>query len=94
MSSHWIDRAPAYLRGHTGPDGEELATPIDRRWLWRIDDFLAVNATTDRQRQLGRDLRQYLAESCIHHFPRVSPAQDGIPSHRQCVWCHWVDWVE
>lgn len=87
--SHWMERAPTYLRGHKGPEGEVIDTPIDRRWLWRIEGFLAVHATTDYQRQMATDLRQYLSESCDHYWRAFEFDGD---TGRQCLWCCWVTW--
>lgn len=91
MSENWQDNAPAMLRSLAGPDGEDIPTPFDRRWLWRIEAFLAVSGTNDNQRQLGRDLRQYLNQTCQHVW-RVWAGDDVIAAHRQCLWCNDVEW--
>lgn len=90
MSDTWRDRAPAMLRSESGPYDEPLATPMDRRWLWRIEMFLAVHGTNPSQHQMGRDLRQYLNETCEHAW-RSYDGDDVIPAHRQCLWCNDVE---
>ena len=90
----WRERAGRVLLDPNGPDGRPLTTPLDRRWLWKIEGFLAVNATTDYQRQMQRDLHQYLAETCEHHWSEVRDGDDDIPAHRQCLWCSDVDWLD
>ncbi len=91
----WRDRAPAMLLTTTDPDGEPCATPADRRWLWRLESALAINAPSGSTLSvLGRDLRQFLNETCEHHW-RVydnTGSGDWIASHRQCLWCSDVEW--
>lgn len=89
----WASRAPASVleydlcaRGHTDP------TPQDRRWLRRLESYLAVFGTNDGQRSMGRDLQQYLHETCEHNW-HGSKAEADIPAHRQCSWCSAVEWA-
>jgi hypothetical protein len=93
-ANDWRERAGRIILDPTGPDGRPLTTPTDRRWLWRIETFLGVSGTTEDQRQLGRDLHQYLAETCEHHWSLPRGGEDGdVPRHRQCLWCSAVDWL-
>lgn len=87
----WRDRAGRIILDPNGPSGQPISTPADRRWLWRIEGFLAVMANTGLQRALARDLRQYLNETCEHHWHDCA-ADEVIPAHRQCLWCCDVDW--
>lgn len=92
MKAGWQDRAPAMLRSQDGPDGEPIETPFDRRWLWRLESFLAVSGTTDAHRAMCRDLHEYLVETCEHVW-RHSPAEDDLPERQQCLWCNDVEWL-
>ena len=65
--------------------GEPL--PLDRRWLWHVESWLAVAATSDTLRQLGTDLSEYLRETCQHHWMHED-GDEEIPAMRQCLWCH------
>lgn len=96
---HWTDNAPrSLLNMFTDSNGAPCFTSLDRRWLWRLADTLAVAATTDILRDLRRDLEQYLHETCDHHMidyltccePRNETC---IAPHRQCTWCNHVEWV-
>jgi hypothetical protein len=92
--THWLDRAPAMLRDTlTGPRGEPCFTTTDRRWLWRLEGFLAVNGTNPAHHEMQRDLRQYLDETCEHHWQDYK-AEGDIAAHRQCTWCSDVEWAE
>lgn len=91
MKGPWQDRAPAMLKSMDGPDGEPIPTPLDRRWLWRLEMFLAVSGTTDTHRAMARDLREYLTETCEHVWQGYE-AEDDLPAHRQCLWCNDVQW--
>jgi hypothetical protein len=94
MREPWQNRAPAMLRSPEGPDGEPCPTPMDRRWLWRIEAFLAVYGTTDAHRAMSRDLREYLNETCEHVW-REEEAENDFPAHRQCLWCNDIEgWDE
>lgn len=90
--SRWTDRAPAMLRAPEGPDGEQCPTPMDRRWLWRLEGFLAVSGTTGAHQAMSRDLREYLFETCEHHW-RDYEADEEFAAHRQCLWCNDVEWT-
>ena len=75
------NRLPASVAdSFTGPNGEPCFTPTDRRWLWRIEAFLAVSGTNDVQRQMGHDLQVYLRETCEHHWIAYEV--------EQCLWCN------
>lgn len=85
---HWLDRAPHMLRTSEGPDGQPLATSLDRRWLWRLEQFLFINATTADHRQMQADLSQYLHETCEHVWIELG---DLTPTPSvQCLWCNVV----
>ena len=96
MTDTWHDRMPASVTDLFNPNDELVTTPTDRRMLWHIESVLAVNAGNDRLRQLGRDLRSYLNETCGHHWSEYRPDptnEDDIAAHRQCLWCHDVEWL-
>jgi hypothetical protein len=88
----WRDRLPASMTDLEDPHGNPCLTPMDRRWLWRLEGFLAVAGTNDALRNMGRDLRQYLNETCDHHWTAY-PGDPEIPAHRQCIWCCDVEWT-
>jgi hypothetical protein len=96
---HWRDHAPAMLReSFNGPRGEPCFTTLDRRWLWHLENSLAVRSTTDGQRAILADLRQYLHETCEHHMQDFLTCCDPrnetcVPPHRQCTWCNHVEWL-
>ncbi|MGW4715546.1 hypothetical protein [Nocardia sp. NPDC004260] len=86
--NHWMNRAPDMLRDLEGPDGEPLATHFDRRWLWRLEGFLAVNGTTEYHHKMRADLYQYLCETCEHVWRDLG---DLTPTPSvQCLWCNTV----
>jgi hypothetical protein len=92
----WRDRAPEMLRDTiTGPRGEPCLTSTDRRWLWRLEAFLSVNETNGRHHDVGRDLLEYLRETCEHHWddPGGWVLDDDGPTLRQCIWCNLVEAV-
>ena len=82
----WRERAGRIVLDPNDEDGNPVATPADRRWLWRIEGLLGVSATNDTQRQLAADLYAYLAETCEHHW-RHYDGDDTFPPHDQCLWC-------
>jgi hypothetical protein len=82
----WRDRACRIVLDPLNAHDEVVTTPMDRRWLWRVEGLLAVTATNDTQRQLAADLSAYLSETCEHHW-RDQPGDNEIPAHRQCMWC-------
>lgn len=89
----WRANAGRILLDPNGPNGEPLPTPLDRRWLWRLESLLAVNAPFDGiLSSVGRDLHAYLNETCEHHWSH-SDAEPDIPAHRQCLWCCTVEWT-
>lgn len=89
----WRDRAGTGLLDPTGPDGQPIQASLDRRWLWRIEQSLAVNATNDSQRRLAADLYEYLGETCEHHWLDHGKETD-VEADRQCLWCCRLDSVE
>jgi hypothetical protein len=88
----WRERAGRIVLDPQDAHGTPVATPTDRRWLWRIEGLLAVSATNGTQRQLATDLRYYLAETCEHHL-RHYDADGEIPEHDQCLWCSEVSFT-
>ncbi len=74
------------------PRDEPDATTMDRRWLWRLESFLSVSGTRPIHQQMASDLRQYLNETCEHHWHDWD-AEVGIAAHRQCLYCHDVEWA-
>lgn len=90
--SHWSARAPMSildegLNAHGKPD----PTSLDRRWLWRLESFLAINGTNPRHHAMAADLREYLYETCEHRWLEYE-AEADIPAHGQCQWCNDVQW--
>ena len=91
--SHWTNRAPAsVLEEGLCARGEPDPTSLDRRWLWRLESFLAISGTTDLHRQMASDLTAYLNETCEHHWHEYAGDAD-IPAHKQCSWCNDVVWA-
>lgn len=101
MTGEWVhpgadyrDRLPAMLRDTlTDSRGAPCFTTSDRRWLWRLEGFLAVSGTTATHRQMQADLQIYLHETCEHHWNDYRAEQD-IAAHRQCLWCCDVEWKD
>lgn len=95
----WRDRAGRSVLDPEDPHGEPLETPLDRRWLWRLENNLAVSGGTAVLRQLATDLRQYLNETCEHHWLNYDDT-DGPPDDprscpfRQCLWCCETEFKE
>lgn len=89
----WRANAPAsLLDSFTDPHGAPCFTTLDRRWLWRLEHQLAVCApTSGHLSTLGDDLRQYLNETCEHHW-NVWAGDEHIEAHRQCLWCCDTQW--
>jgi hypothetical protein len=85
----WRERAGRIVLDPLDAHGVPVATPTDRRWLWRLENTLAVTATSDTQRQLAADLYAYLAETCEHHL-RHYEGDEEIPPHTRCLWCSEV----
>ncbi len=81
------------LDGGLDSDGNPDPTSQDRRWLWRLEGFLAVSGTNDTHRQMAADLKYYLGETCEHHWKPYA-GDDQIAAHRQCSWCCDVEWDE
>jgi hypothetical protein len=89
----WRENWPRGVVDPLDPDGTPIVTPTDRRLLWHIEGVLAVAATNDRLRRLGSNIRQYLNETCEHHW-KTYEGDEVIDAHRQCLWCHAVEWHE
>lgn len=87
----WRDRAPRSVTDPNDSQGKPVSTPTDRRWLWRLEGFLAIYGTNDEHRQMGRDLKEYLGETCEHHWIHYTPDEGEAPC-RQCTWCNWTEW--
>lgn len=88
--THWTERAPQSLLDPLDPRGAPCPTPMDRRWLWRLEQKLVGG--TAAQQELATDLHQYLAETCQHHWLDYTeccdPPDAGCgPPFRQCLWC-------
>jgi hypothetical protein len=88
----WRERAGRVVLDPLDAHGVPVPTPTDRRWLWRIENTLAVSATNDTQRQLATDLRYYLSETCEHHL-RHYDGDEEIPPHTRCLWCSEVEFT-
>lgn len=88
-NDHWTNRASNPLVAAYDRYGVPLTTPMDRRWLWRIEGALAISSQHDSQ--LLKDLKQYLYETCEHHWLHYD-GDEVVAEHRQCMWCDTVDW--
>ncbi len=96
-TGNWRDNAGPSLLDPNDPNGLPIATPLDRRWLWRLEGTLAVCAGNDTLKDLARDLHRYLNETCEHHWlyseasrwegPGEPDPPDVLPEHWQCLWC-------
>ena len=93
MATDWRGYFPRGVQDPSGPDGEPITTPTDRRLLWFLESELAIFGTTDHHRDLTAALRSYLNETCVHHWPRTFQGDETVPAHRQCLWCNHVDWL-
>lgn len=89
----WASRAPSSLTDPLCPSDHPVAESVDRRWLWRMEGFLAVSGTSEAQHAMRRDLASYLIETCTHHWHEAEDDPDYAPAHRQCLWCNYVEWV-
>jgi hypothetical protein len=88
----WRERAGRGVLDPEDPRGNPLATPADRRWLWRVEGTLSVSAVNGTQRQLAADLYAYLTETCEHHYLHSEGDGDFEP-HDQCLWCSEVEFT-
>lgn len=75
------------------PEDHVITDHADRRWLWRIESFLAVSATNNTQRELQVHLQRYLNATCTHHW-HEREVDTYIAAHRQCLWCCSVEWLD
>ncbi|HKO27587.1 MAG TPA: hypothetical protein VJU80_09035 [Solirubrobacteraceae bacterium] len=62
----------------------------DRRELWRLEGFLAVNGTTEAHRERRLRLYRYLCDTCEHEWSDVSGWGGSPKGTRQCSWCNVV----
>lgn len=69
---------------------ERARAKRDRQELWWLDNFLAVNATTDAQRARQQRLHRYLCETCPHEWADVSGWGGTPQGTKQCSWCSHV----
>jgi hypothetical protein len=86
----WRENLPRSVLDPWDSQGQPVFTPADRRMLWHIEGVLAVTATNDTLREVARDLRDYLVETCDHHWIALS-ADDCCPAMRQCTWCSYTE---
>lgn len=99
--TRWQQRAPESLWDESAGlnvDGNPDPTSTDRRWLWRPENTLAVNARAGTALEaLQRDLTEYLRETCVHHWDDeggyyyIEPTRPDEPKIRQCRWCAHVE---
>jgi len=75
---------------------EDLANEVekrlerDRRELWHLEGFLAVNGTTSGHHERRLRLYRYLCATCEHEWGDVS-GWGGCPQGTsQCSWCSAV----
>jgi hypothetical protein len=62
----------------------------DRRELWRLVNFLAVNGTTPSHHERQLRLYRYLCDTCEHEWQDVSGWGGSPKGTRQCSWCNTV----
>jgi len=62
----------------------------DRRELWHLENFLAVNGTTETHRERHLRLYRYLCDTCEHEWRDVSGYGGSPKGTRQCSWCNAV----
>lgn len=62
----------------------------DRRELWRLENFLAVNSTNQSQRDRRLSLYRYLCDTCEHEWMDVMGWGGSPRGTRQCSWCNAV----
>jgi hypothetical protein len=62
----------------------------DRRELWRLEGFLAINGTTATHRERQLRLYRYLVDTCEHEWSDVRGWGGSPRGTRQCSWCNWV----
>ena len=73
------------------PDAEKDAgLSADRRELWWLESFLAVNGTTPAHHERRLVLYRYLCATCTHAWMDVSGWGGSPKGTRQCDWCHHV----
>mgnify|MGYP000303564488 CR=1 FL=1 len=72
------------------PSEHVISDSMDRRVLWHLENQLAVSATTDYLKDVQRNLRIYLNQTCRHHWHEDVGYED-MPSLRQCLWCNDVE---
>jgi hypothetical protein len=96
MSETWLDRMPRSVVDPFDAHDQPVFTPTDRRMLWHIESTLAVFAPVgSRLARLAGDLRSYLNATCEHHWHEYQPDpanENDVPAHRQCMWCHDIEW--
>lgn len=93
MTETWRENWPRGVTDPYCPLGHLIETPTDHRLLRHIEGWLAVRATNDTLRQMATDIHLYLNETCRHHWHEYEADAD-IAAHRQCLWCHDVEWHE
>lgn len=74
------------------PREHVIETTTDHRILWHLEAELALSGDP-RMRAAGVNLRRYLNVACQHHWHDHDPEPD-VSAHRQCMWCHRVEWIE
>lgn len=75
---------------HTDDEQATGVLSADRRELWWLESFLAVNGTTPRQHDRRLMLYRYLCLTCTHCWSDVSGWGGSPKGTRQCDWCNYV----
>lgn len=97
MADTWRDHFPRSVLDPFCPSGHVVAESIERRMLWHLEGVLAVSATNDTLRLIARNLRDFLDETCQHHWHEYAPDpanENDVEAHRQCMWCNRVEWLD
>lgn len=92
---NWRDHMPRSVLDPFCPQGHVITESVERRMLWHLEGVLTVRATSDALRSIARNLRDYLDETCVHHWHTYEPDpgnDNDIAAHRQCLWCNDVEW--
>lgn len=90
---NWQDVFPRSIIDPKGPRGEPVTATTDRRLLWHIEGWLAVNGTNEGQHRVRLAIYRYLCDTCEHHWLDYE-GDETIPAHKQCLWCNDVDWLD
>jgi len=89
---------PRGVRDPLCSQGHVVETSTDRRLLWHLARRMS-GCGDPHLRGQAQALSDYLHSTCEHHLHDwltcCEPRGEGCyPPHRQCLWCHSVEWVD